>query len=85
MAIIYLTQDRALGNIHTNGIENFWSLLAHGILGTFRRVSGKHLQRYLNEFVFRFDNRNNRDLLELVVRNADGAHTTYDEIINANG
>src|SRR3990167_2378326 len=41
------------GNVHTNTMESFWSLLKRGILGTYHNVSRKYLPLYLNEFVFR--------------------------------
>ena len=43
--------------IHTNSIEEFWSLLRRGINGTHHWVSKKHIQRYLNDFSFRYSNR----------------------------
>ena len=48
------------GNVHTNGLENFWSLLKRAIKGTY--VSGEpfHLYRYLDEQAFRYNNRGNR-------------------------
>jgi transposase-like protein len=45
------------GNVHTNGIENFWSLLKRGLKGTYISVEPFHLFRYLDEQVFRFNNR----------------------------
>jgi transposase-like protein len=47
------------GNVHTNTIENFWSILKRGIYGIYHSVSEKHLDRYLNEFASRFNERNN--------------------------
>jgi ISXO2-like transposase domain len=47
------------GNIHTNTIESAFSLFKRGIVGNFHQVSVKHLHRYLSEFEFRFNNRDN--------------------------
>lgn len=55
--------------IHTNSIENFWSLFNRGIVGSFHKVSIKHLRRYLDEFTFRFNNRKAEDLFALVALN----------------
>src|SRR5438270_136287 len=49
------------GQIHTNGIENFWSLLKRGIKGTYVSVEPFHLFRYLDEQTFRFNNRKDKD------------------------
>lgn len=49
------------GNVHTNTMEGFWSLLARGVLGIYHSISAKHLQKYLDEFTFRY---NTRDLSE---------------------
>jgi transposase-like protein len=45
------------GDVHTNTIEGFWSLLKRGIDGTYHAVSNKHLQSYLDEFTFRYNHR----------------------------
>ena len=50
------------GQIHTNGMENFWSIVKRGYKGIYHRMSGKHLQRYINEFAGRY---NIRDLATL--------------------
>ncbi|MGB8684012.1 MAG: IS1595 family transposase [Candidatus Binatus sp.] len=50
------------GNVHTNTIESFWSLLKRGVIGTYHHVSKKYLPLYLNEFQFRFNNRNEADI-----------------------
>ena len=63
------------GNVHTNGVENVWSLFKRSIVGSFHQVSQKHLDAYLDEFEWRFNNRDNpylfRDTLKkLVAANA---------------
>ena len=49
------------GNVHTNTIENFWSLLKRGLKGTYVSVEPFHLFRYLDEQAFRFNNRKTDD------------------------
>ena len=47
------------GDIHTNTVESAFSLLKRGVIGTWQKVSAKHLQAYCNEMCFRFNNRKN--------------------------
>ena len=49
------------GHVHTNGLENFWSLLKRGIRGTYVSVEPYHLFRYLDEQAFRFNEREGKD------------------------
>jgi ISXO2-like transposase domain len=49
------------GRVHTNGLENFWSLLKRGLNGTYVAVEPFHLHRYLDEQVFRYNNRATKD------------------------
>jgi transposase-like protein len=65
-------KEWAKGDVHTNSMENVWSLLKRSIIGSFHHVSTKHLDAYLDELEFRFNNRENpfmfRDaMLKLVV------------------
>jgi transposase-like protein len=53
----------AIGDTHTNTIENAFSLLKRGLIGTFHRVSIKHLSRYLREFSYRFNRRGEQEQL----------------------
>lgn len=48
----------AVGQVTTNAIESFWALLKRGIIGVYHFVSRKHLQKYVDEFVFRHNTRN---------------------------
>ena len=45
------------GDVHTNTIEGFWATLKGGLRGTYHGVSTTHLQSYLDEYVFRYNNR----------------------------
>jgi transposase-like protein len=49
------------GDVHTQGIENYWSLLKRGVIGVFHHVSVGHLPQYLDEFQYRFNRRKIRD------------------------
>ena len=46
------------GQIHTNTIEGLWSLFKRGILGSYHFTTEEHLQKYLNEFCFRYNTKN---------------------------
>ena len=62
------TQEYAVGDIHTNSIESFWAVLKRGIMGIYHHVSTKYLQLYVNEFGFRWNNRESEDLFGLVAK-----------------
>jgi transposase len=51
------------GDIHTNTIEGFWSTVKRGIGGVYHNVSAKYLQTYLNEYCFRYNRRDQGNLL----------------------
>jgi transposase-like protein len=55
------------GVIHTNGVENVWSLFKRAIYGTFHKVSAKYLPLYLNEFAYRFNNRDQFNMMDRVL------------------
>ena len=72
------------GQVHTNGLENFWSLLKRGIAGTYVSVEPFHLFRYLDEQVFRYNNRGTRenkvtdaDRFSMVVSKIVGKRLTF--------
>jgi transposase-like protein len=72
------------GSIHTNGIENFWSLLKRSLAGTYVSVEPFHLFRYLDEQTFRFNNRkdmNDGDRFSKVVSQVADKRVTYKELI----
>lgn len=60
------------GAIHTNTIEGFWALLKRGIIGQYHKVSLAYLQKYVDEFAFRYNNRKNDGIFDLTLTNALG-------------
>ena len=52
-----------MGDVHTNTIEGFWSLVKRGIGGVYHQVSQKYLQSYLNEYSFRYNRRDQGNLI----------------------
>lgn len=74
------------GHVHTNGIENFWSVLKRTLGGTYISVEPFHLFRYLDEQAFRYNNRvdmNDRMRFETAARNVAGKRLTYAELTGA--
>jgi hypothetical protein len=69
--------------IHTNGLENFWSLLKRGLHGTYVSVEPFHLFRYLDEQAFRFNNRKEMDdfdRFKLAMSQIVGKRLTWDRL-----
>ena len=70
------------GKVHTNGLENFWSLLKCGINGTYISVEPFHLFRYLDEQVYRYNNREVADAerFSIAVSGIVGKRLTWDQV-----
>ena len=75
-------EEWVVGEVHTNSIEGVWSLFKRSIVGTFHKMSVKHMDRYLEELEWRFNNRENPhiflDTLKRIVRTS---HMTYRELV----
>src|SRR5208282_4899466 len=56
-AVKHSVDEYVRGNVHTNTVEGFFSILKRGVYGTYQHVSEAHLHRYLSEFDFRYSNR----------------------------
>ncbi len=61
------TKSYVHGCVHVNGVENVWSLFKRAVMGVYHKVSAKYLQLYLHEFSFRFNNRNQFDIMDRVL------------------
>ena len=76
------------GSVHTNRIENFWSLLKRGLKGTYVSVEPFHLFRYIDEQAFRFNERKNDDgdagRFDEILANVTGRRVTYKQLTGKN-
>jgi transposase-like protein len=85
--VVNHAKEYVSGRVHTNGLENFWSLLKRGLDGTYVSVEPFHLQRYVDEQVFRFNNRGTRenkvtdaDRFGLALSQVSGKRLTFAEV-----
>ena len=83
--VIDHAQSYVEGNVHTNGLENFWSLLKRTIKGTYVSIEPFHLFRYLDEQAFRFNQREMTDSerFDLAVSSIVGRRLTFTELTGA--
>jgi len=73
------------GEVHTNTVESAFSLLKRAVIGTYHQLSIKHLQRYLDEFGYRFNRREDADMFEQTVsRMAGVAPMPYAKLVEEN-
>jgi transposase-like protein len=85
--VVNHTQEYVKGQVHTQGIDNYWSLLKRTLRGTYIAVEPFHLSRYLDEQAFRYNNRatkdnplNDADRFALAVSQILGRRLTYNEL-----
>ena len=75
-------EEWVVGDVHTNGIEGVWSLFKRSIVGAFHQISKKHLDRYIEEMEWRFNNRNNPHMFrDTVKRILDTDPLRYRELV----
>ena len=81
-AVIDHAVEYVNGNVHTNTMENFWSLLKRGLHGTYISVESFHLFRYIDEQAFRYNQRHGSDgdRFKTALGNIAGRRLTYDEV-----
>jgi transposase-like protein len=75
-------EEWVVGDVHTNGIENVWSLFKRSIIGAFHKISVKHLDAYLQEQEFRINNRDNQhSFRDVMKRLLSGEALRYSDLI----
>ena len=70
--ISHSQEEYRRGDCHVNTIEGFWSLLKRGIMGQYHKLSKKWLNKYVDEFTFRYNNRKNLSIFDLTIRRSLG-------------
>ncbi len=85
--VVNKTQSYVRGQVHVNGMENFWSLLKRGLNGTYVAVEPFHLSKYIDEQIFRYNNRATKDnpltdadRFHLALSQIAGKRLTYAEV-----
>jgi hypothetical protein len=84
--VIDHAESYAKGNVHTNGLESYWSLLKRALHGTYVSVEPFHLFRYLDEQAFRFNRRKtltDANRFDAVLDNVIGRRVMYKDLIAA--
>lgn len=89
--VIIHAEKYVSGLVHTQGMENFWSLLKRGLGGTYVSVEPFHLFRYIDEQAFRYNNRGNKEnpvhdgeRFLLILSQISGKRITYKELTGKN-
>ena len=75
-------EEWVVGDVHTNSIEGVWSLFKRSIIGAFHKISAKHLDRYLDELEWRYNNRDNDHIFLYTLRRmVNTEHLEYKELV----
>ena len=82
-AVSHSVKQYVNGKVSVNGVESFWAMFKRAHKGTFHKMSAKHLQRYVDEFVGRHNFRNSHtsDQMALFADNMEGKHLSYAALI----
>jgi transposase-like protein len=77
--VIHSRGEYVRGNVHTNTVEGFFSLFKRGVIGTFHHIGTEHLEKYADEFAFRYSFRKVSDgeRAERIFKNSEGKRLTY--------
>ena len=80
--VVHSKKEYVRGDVHTNGIEGFWSMFKRGYKGTYHHMSEKHLQRYINEFAGRHNDRpsDTEDQMSNIAKGMVGRRLRYEDL-----
>ena len=86
-AVKHSVKEYVRGQVHTNGVESFWSMLKRAHKGTFHKISPKHLDRYVREFAAKHNMRDSSTLVQMrhTVARLVGRNLLYRDLIADNG
>ena len=86
-AVSHSTGEYVRAMAHTNGVESFWSMMKRGYVGTYHKMSPKHLDRYVKEFAGRHNVRNlgTLDQMRTVAMGMDRKRLKYRALVANNG
>ena len=80
--VSHSSEEWVVGDVHTNSIEGVWSLFKRSIIGSFHKMSVKHLDRYLEELEWRFNNRKNPNIFQDTLKRIVNTGTlTYKKLV----
>ena len=72
-----------MGDVHTNSIEGVWSLFKRSLMGAFHKMSVKHMDKYLEELEWRYNNRDNPHIFRDALGRIMGTkHLTYRDLVS---
>jgi hypothetical protein len=72
------------GDVHTNSVEGVWSLFKRSVVGTYHKLSAKHLDAYLDELEHRFNNRDNQYLFrDTLLKLVKAEKLPYEKLVKA--
>lgn len=82
---VHAAREYVRNQAHTNGIESFWSMLKRGYIGTYHQMSVKYLDRYIEEFAGRHNQRplDTLEQMERIAQGFVGKHLPYGDLIAA--
>ena len=86
-AVKHSVSEYVRGQVHTNGVESFWSMLKRSHKGTFRKISPKHVNRYVQEFAAKHNIRESGTLVQMwdTVAKMVGRNLLYRDLVAPNG